>query len=192
MEVRWLGGSTVRLSGQRSRVHMDGPAAEPAERGRGLLTVSRGGGQNSGRRPDGSFLLSSPGEYEVDEVFVVGIANSSEEMETLFNVNIEGVNVLHAGSAATKPSQTQVDELGAVDLLVLPLGSIPTAAAQAWVSLLQPAIVIPLADGADAADRLRRFLDAVGASASEPREALQVQAGSLPEETQVVVLSPSA
>lgn len=216
MELRWLGGSAVRLGGQRSRVYMEGPAAAIPAPGRGLMTVSRLDGADTGRRPDGSFLLLSPGEYEVDEVFVIGIATGAEELvtpvrqaqspshegaagarrasiaETLFNVNLEGVNVLHAGSAASKPSQAQVDELGAVDVLVLPLGAVTTAAAQAWISLLQPAIVVPLADGDDGADRLRRFLDAVGASASEPREALQVQAGNLPEDTLVVVLSTSA
>ncbi len=193
MELKWLGGRAVRLSGQRGRVIMDGPVEQLPQRERGLLTVSRATGLTTGRGPDGNFILASPGEYEVDEVFAIGIASGGvDQPETLFNVNIEGVNVLHAGAAAHRPSQIQVDELGAVDVLVLPLDGITASTAQEWMGLLQPAIVVPLADGADAAERLRRFLDAVGASATEPRAQLLVQAGNLPEDTQVVVLDATA
>jgi len=193
MELRWLGGRSVRLSGQKARVLMDPnpPVGSAGAESAGLVTYSLAAPERCGRRPDGSFVIAGAGEYEVDEIFVIGVTGGAADgSNTLYNVNIDGVNVVHPGAAAQRLSQAQVEELGAVDVLVLPLGDAGQGGPKAadWIAQLQPAIVVPLSSGDDPAGQLQRFLSGIGASAGETRDALQVQAGSLPEDMQAVML----
>ena len=195
MELRWMGGRSVRLSGQTAKVLMDPTTAPVGREAGGLVTYSQAAQSASGGRRDGPFVIAGPGEYEVDEVFVVGVTGGvADGSNTLYNVSIDGLNVVHPGAAAQKLSQAQVEELGAVDVLVLPLGDASHGGLKAvdWIALLQPAIVVPLTSGDDPAGQLQRFLNAIGAPAGEARDVLQVQSGNLPEDASVVVLRPSA
>lgn len=193
MELRWMGGRTVRLSSQRAKVLMDPqlPVGSAGLESAGLVTYSHAAPELCGRRPDGAFVIAGAGEYEVDEVFVIGVSGGAADgSNTLYNVNIDGVNVVHPGAAAQRLSQAQVEELGAVDVLVLPLCDASQGGIKAmdWIAQLQPAIVVPLSSGDDSAGQLQRFLGGIGATAGEARESLQVQAGSLPEDMQAVIL----
>lgn len=193
MELRWMGGRTVRLSSQRAKVLMDPqlPVGSAGLESAGLVTYSHAAPELGGRRPDGAFVIAGAGEYEVDEVFVIGVSGGAADgSNTLYNVNIDGVNVVHPGAAAQRLSQAQVEELGAVDVLVLPLGDASQGGIKAmdWIAQLQPAIVVPLSSGDDPAGQLQRFLGGIGATAGEARDSLQVQAGSLPEDMQAVIL----
>jgi L-ascorbate metabolism protein UlaG (beta-lactamase superfamily) len=195
MELRWMGDRTVRLSGQSSKVLMEPHGSTGTQKPGGLVTYSHAASSTTGGQPDGIFVIAGPGEYEVDGVFVIGVAGGvADGSNTLYNVNIDGVNIVHPGMASQKLNQAQVEELGAVDVLVLPLGNIGPGAARAadWIAQLQPSIVVPLSSGSDPAGQLQRFLDAIGAAGGDARDLLQVQGNSLPEETQVVVLRPGA
>ena len=195
MELRWMGGRTVRLSGQDAKALLEPQGTAASHPAGGLLTYSLAAPSTTGGPPGGPFVIAGPGEYEVDGVFVVGVAGGcADGSNTLYNVNIDGVNVVHPGTASQKLNQAQVEELGAVDVLVLPLGNATHGGPRAtdWIALLQPSIVIPLSSGDDPNGQLQRFLDAIGATPGEARDMLQVQGHNLPEDTQVGVLRPSA
>ena len=95
------------------------------------------------------------------------------------------------------PSQTQIEALEEVNILLLPVGggnSLNAAQASELVSMLEPNIVIPMhyqmpglkldLDGVD------RFLKEMGVT--EPREeaSLKITASGLPQETETVLLKP--
>jgi L-ascorbate metabolism protein UlaG (beta-lactamase superfamily) len=152
-------------------------------------------------------VVDSPGEYEIRSVFVTGIAtyptrrpgdDRPPERNLIFVFEFDGLSVCHLGDLAQVPTQTQVEALSKVDILMVPVGSAASSlnAAQAAeiVSLIEPSIVIPMHFQTDAValkmDRVDKFLKEMGVGRVEPVDGLRVTEASLPQETQVVVLNP--
>jgi len=66
---------------------------------------------------------------------------------TIFRISAEGLSLVHLGDLGHILSAEQVQEIGAVDILLLPVGgkfTIDAGEAVQIVSLLQPKIVIPM------------------------------------------------
>jgi L-ascorbate metabolism protein UlaG (beta-lactamase superfamily) len=113
----------------------------------------------------------------------------------IFAVEMDGVHVCHLGDLGHLLTEEELAELGPIDVLLVPAGgnfTISPAEAAEVVAQISPKIVIPMhfaTDGASA-DLLgpERFLHelAVGEPIRQPKAV--VQASSLPEETQVVLL----
>ena len=95
------------------------------------------------------------------------------------------------------PSQSQVEALGEVNILLLPVGggnSLGAGQAAELVSLIEPNIVIPMHFKTEGLklelEGVERFLQEIGISDIAPLPSLRVTNGSLPEETQIVLLTP--
>jgi L-ascorbate metabolism protein UlaG (beta-lactamase superfamily) len=147
-------------------------------------------------------IIAGPGEYEVGGVFITGIRMRAKEAadkasNTLYVIDYEGVSVAHLGDLSEVPSQAQIEDLGTVDIALVPVGGgkalNPSQAAEV-ISLIEPSIVIPMHYRTyDEGLKLRTisgFLKEMGISKPEPMDSLKVTKGSLTEETQVVVLNP--
>jgi len=66
---------------------------------------------------------------------------------TVFNMQIDGMNVVHLGDLGHKLSPGDVDKIGNVDVLLVPVGgyfTIDAAAADEVIALLKPKVVIPM------------------------------------------------
>ena len=101
------------------------------------------------------------------------------------------------------PTQAEIEELnlGEVDILMVPIGGgstlDPTRAVEV-IGLFDPKIVIPMhyrhlglaPELAASLESIEKFLKEFGATAPEPQEMLKVSKSGLPEETQVVILTP--
>jgi len=158
-------------------------------------------------------VLQCAGEYEVGGVFITAVptyhdaAEGQERGQNLaFLYDFEGLTVCHLGDLGHVLNQAQAEQLDGVNVLLIPVGGGETlSAAQAadTVSLIEPNIVIPMHYALDGLARdlapVSRFLRAMGVSKApsqghspgvEPIESLRVRAGSLPEDTQVVLLEP--
>ena len=150
-------------------------------------------------------VIDGPGEYEMDGVFITGVsmrpdkkktadvaANSAAPINkcTVYSFNYDGLNVVHLGSLAFVPSQTQIDALETVHVLIVPIGGgdylNPSQAAEV-VSLIEPNIVIPMQYDAGQ-DVVGKFLKGMGLSEAKAQDSLKVTRGTLPEDTQVVLL----
>ena len=106
------------------------------------------------------------------------------------------MTVCHLGELAQVPSQTQVEALSDVDVLLVPIGggnSLNATQAAEVISLIEPYIVIPMHYKAEAIslklDKVDKFLKEMGSPRVESIDLLKVTKSSLPQETQVVVLS---
>jgi L-ascorbate metabolism protein UlaG (beta-lactamase superfamily) len=82
-------------------------------------------------------------------------------------------------------------------VLLVPVGggsSLNAAQAAEVISLIEPYIVIPMHYKTSAIslklDKVDKFLKEMGTPRIEPVDVLKVTKGSLPQETQVVVLTP--
>ncbi|MCD6288887.1 MAG: MBL fold metallo-hydrolase [Anaerolineae bacterium] len=146
--------------------------------------------------------LTGPGEYEVHGVFITGIPtrharkrNQPGERNTVFLFDLGGLSVCHLGDLGHLLSEEQVEAIGEVSVLLIPVGggrTLDASRAAEVVSQIEPRIVIPMHYQTPTCsrqlDKLDKFLRAMGVSSAEPQPSLTVTATNLPDETQVVVL----
>lgn len=216
MEVTWYGHSCFRLRDRDATVVTD-----PFDKTLGyelprvradILTVSHNHPHHSyAKAVKGEFkVIDGPGEYEIKSVFITGIAtypsrrkrtgqndgDKGDERNVIFVFEFDGLTVCHLGDLAQVPTQTQVEALSNVDVLLVPVGgstSLNAAQAAEIISLIEPYIVIPMHYKTSAIslklDAVQKFLKEMGTPRIEPMDVLKVTRSSLPQETQVVVLN---
>jgi L-ascorbate metabolism protein UlaG (beta-lactamase superfamily) len=150
-------------------------------------------------------VITGPGEYEIGGVFITGIRleprdakKNGAKASTLYVFDFDGLAVAHLGDLAYVPTQAQIEDLGAVDIVLVPVGgggALGASEAAEVVSLIEPSIVVPMHFKSGKEETklapVARFLSEMGISKAEPVPALKVVKSSLSEETQVVVLAPA-
>jgi L-ascorbate metabolism protein UlaG (beta-lactamase superfamily) len=217
MEITWFGHSCFRLRDRDATVVTD-----PFDKSLGyelprvradIVTASHNHPHHSFHAAvKGEFkVIDGPGEYEIKSVFITGIAtypsrrrrkdssngDGDDERNVIFVFEFDGLTVCHLGDLANVPTQTQVEALSNVDVLMVPVGggtSLNAAQAAEIISLIEPYIVIPMHFKTGAIslklNTVDKFLKEMGAPRIEPIDVLKVTKSSLPQETQVVVLNP--
>ncbi len=211
MEITWYGQTCFRLSERGMAAVVTDPYPPEAgfefPRSRAhIVTVSRDDPEyryTKGVR--GPFkLLDGPGEYEIGGVFVTGIATFADGKKgavrganTIFAFDFDGLTVCHLGHIGHVPTQSQVERLGTVNVLLVPVGgggSLTPARASEAISLFEPNIVIPMyykIKGLKAKlGTLNRFLREMGVEKIESEELLKISKSDPSEGTRVVVLDP--
>jgi L-ascorbate metabolism protein UlaG (beta-lactamase superfamily) len=219
-DIQYLGHSCFRLRGREGTVICD-----PFDRSTGLdigrptahiVTVSHSHADHNnvaGVRPlrDKLFVIDGPGEYEVSGVLITGIRTAHDKQKggehgfnTVFVIHLDDIAFCHLGDLGHELSHAQLDEIGNVDVLFVPVGggeTIGPAEAPGVISQIEPRIVIPMHYAAPQLSfeyelqELEKFLHEVGKKDIEPEEKLSLTASSLPpegEETRVVVLKTSS
>lgn len=159
----------------------------------------------SSSRRERPFIIDKPGEYEVGGVSVFGIstfhdANGGVErgQNFVFTTLIDGVRVCHLGDLGHDLTPDQIDAIGPVDVLLVPVGGVfsldPVGAVKA-IRAIEPGIAIPMHYKTPKHDdkvfgdlkTLQDFLMEYGVSPT-PVPKLDVTAGRVSEETEIVVL----
>lgn len=151
------------------------------------------------------FIISGPGEYEVKEVLIFGLASfhdssrgSARGKNTIYLIEAEGMRLCHLGDLGHKLDAEQLEEINGVDVLFLPVGGVYTldpAEASAVVSQIEPKIVIPMhfqVKGLNPAvygklATAEDFLKEMGEKA-EILSKLVINREKLPEERQIIIL----
>jgi L-ascorbate metabolism protein UlaG (beta-lactamase superfamily) len=149
-----------------------------------------------------SHAITGPGEFEIGSVFITGVqmdgqGKKAEEKprNTLYVFDYMGITVAHLGDMRSVPPQNEIESLGTVHIVLVPVGGgsgLNAAKAAEIVSLLEPNIVIPMHYSTPATkvplDRLDKFLKEMGVHEVETVPSLKVTKTSLPDETKLVVL----
>ncbi len=210
MEITWYGHSCFRLTERSMATVVTDPydhsaIGYEALKLRGdIVTISHDApGHNFESVVKGRIhTLTGPGEYEIGGVFITGVQTNgrgkrgtNEPRNTLYVFDYNGVTVAHLGDIKRVPSQTEIEALGTVNVMLVPVGGgggLNAAKAAEVVSLLEPGIVIPM-HYATTSSRIKlaplnRFLKEMGLSEAEPTETLKVSRTTVPDETRVVVL----
>lgn len=206
MEITWYGLSCFRLT-ERGKASI---VTDPYGTGFGLpkrklradvVSISHDAkGHNNLEAVRGSpHLIDSPGEYEIGGVFITGVAMGDRDESGRRNVfylfDYDGVTIAHLGDLNEVPSQSDVEDLAAVDVALVPVGggeALTPAQAAEVISLIEPSIVVPMHFKTKGLKmdlgEVGPFLSEMGISDAEPEESLKVTKSSLSDETQVVVL----
>jgi L-ascorbate metabolism protein UlaG (beta-lactamase superfamily) len=143
-------------------------------------------------------VIRGPGEYEIGGVFVTGVALHDVEtgrQNVAYLFDYDGLTVLHLGDLSYVPAQSQMESLGQVSVLLIPVGdgkSLNAAQAAEVVALLDPYFVVPMHYGMDGLvmelDPDDKFLKTMGVSKAQESDTLKVTASDQPEQPQIVVL----
>lgn len=151
-----------------------------------------------------AFVVSGPGEYEVQGVFIKGVASKTlygggEAINTIYSVNLEGINICFLGSLVdTELSREAKESLDGIDILFVPVGGEGVLDASLAYKLsvsLEPSIIIPMhfsSGGFQVGEKeaLKKFLKEAGAESVKPVEKLTIKKKDLEgKEAEVVVLS---
>jgi len=207
MELTWYGLSCFRITERGYASLVTDPYRSglglPAIKLRGdVVTISHDAkGHNNVKAVSGrSHALTGPGEYEIGGVFITGIATVYEARTTeniLFMFDYDGLTVAHLGDMSKVPTQTQIEALEQVSVLLVPVGggnSLNAAQAAELVSMLEPKIVIPMHYQIPKLKlelkEVDRFLKEMGGVGPDYLPSLKISSSRLPEETQVVLLKP--
>jgi L-ascorbate metabolism protein UlaG (beta-lactamase superfamily) len=147
-------------------------------------------------------VIAGPGEFEIGGVFITGVqtnrkskSSKNEMRNTLYVIDYDGITVAHLGDLQRVPSQTEIETLGGVNVVLVPVGggkSLNASKAAEIVSLLDPGIVIPMHYHVPESNLklapLNRFLKEMGVGKVEPIPSLKITRTSVPSEARVVVL----
>ncbi len=208
MDISWLGHSCFRIRGSHAIVITDpySPSlgyslGKPTAR---IVTVSH-------QHPGHSYvqgiggeprLVTRPGEYEISGVLIIGIATFHDAdrggkrgKNTIYLMEIDEVVVCHLGDLGHVLTAEQVEEIGNVDVLLLPVGGVSTInapMAAEVVRQLEPKAVVPMHYKTSALswelEPVEKFLKEIGVKQVEPQPKLSLTKSSLPVSTQVFLL----
>jgi L-ascorbate metabolism protein UlaG (beta-lactamase superfamily) len=208
MDIIWLGHSCFRIKGSRATIVTD-PYSKDLGYSLGkpnarIVTISHEHpghcyAEGVGGQPR---VVRRPGEYEISDVLIIGIATFHDKeggkkrgKNTVYLMEIDEVAVCHLGDLGHVLTNEQIEDIGNVDVLLLPVGGVSTInapLAAEVVRQLEPKVVIPMHYKTPALkwelEPVDRFLKEIGAKQVSSQPKLSVSKSNLPPNIQVCLL----
>lgn len=165
-------------------------------------------GIDGGARREHPFIIDTPGEYEIFDISIFGFSSYHDSEKGAMRgknmisvIHIDGISVVHLGDLGHELSDREIERLGNVDVLLIPVGGHFTIDAKLAVKLIgtiEPSIVVPMHYKTDQHAALfaplagvSAFLKEMGKEGVEAKEKLTVSASALPDEMEIMVLKNS-
>ncbi len=99
-------------------------------------------------------FVRKPGKSEIKGIQITGIevfhdksGGKERGKDIIFNMKIDGMNVVHMGDVGHVISKAEAEKIGNVDILLIPVGgyfTIDARDAEEMINLLKPKVVIPM------------------------------------------------
>lgn len=210
-ELEYKGGNGVTLASKRASIVVDprlslvGLKDIKTKDEVELATESRFRVENSEAR----IIIDSPGEYEVGDFTIRGIAAErhidtpdQEKLSTIYRIECGDVRLVIVGNVAPGLTDEQLETIGVVDVLVLPVGgngyTLDATSAAGIVRSVEPKVVVPV-HYADAKlsyevpqDALDVFVSELGAPVEQVSKLKIKSAVTLPQTLTVIEVTRSA
>jgi len=161
-----------------------------------------GGGKDFSYGEKEPFVISGPGEYESNGLFIKGVAGESKydlpagadkRINTIYSLQVDGINILYLGSQSGPMPAGLSDIVDEIDVLFIPVGGKGTYDAKEAGKIvlnLEPKIVIPMGYNNVKDPELAAFLKEAGGSEA-PVDKLTIKRKDLEGKDQdVMVLIP--
>ena len=105
--------------------------------------------------PEARIVIEGPGEYEVGDFTITGIAatrhidtSDQEQLSTVYRIEVGDIKAAVLGNIDPKLSEDQLEGIGMVDILVIPVGgggyTLDATSAAAIVRSIEPKVVVPV------------------------------------------------
>src|SRR3990172_1056499 len=208
MEINWLGHSCFRIKGAHTTVITD-PYSPNSGYSLGkqtarIITVSH-------QHPEHSFVsgiggeprqVKGPGEYEIGGVMIIGMPTfhdgekgKTKGKNTVYLIRIDDISICHLGDLGHVLTAEQAEELGDIDVLLIPVGGVSTinaSRAAEVVRQLEPKIVIPMHYKTPALKRdlepVEKFLTEMGTKNITTQPKVSITRANMPLTMQVCLL----
>jgi len=208
MDMQFYGANCVVLSNKQTRVVIDDTLAAL-----GGKSVAKEGdiclftGAHAETPTNAKLVIDMPGEYEVSNVSIFGLQTRAHMDEdgkkgaVMYKITWGDTRILVTGHAFPKLSDDQLEAIGIVDVMFVPVGgngfTLDATGALQLIKAVEPKIVVPThyADkNLDFEVPQAELEDALKGLAMEPKERvskLQFKPGETSDTTQLVVLETS-
>lgn len=206
MEIQFYGANCIRLTTKKASIVVDDNLSEL-----GLKSVVKPSdivlytSDQKGRSGlPNSVVIDSPGEYEVSDTSMQGVAarahmdEEKQKSATMFKVIGDDIRVVVTGHVYPELSDEQLEALGTVDVLIIPVGgngyTLDGIGALKLIKKIEPKIIIPthFADGNVKYPVPQQPLEeALKGLAMEPKETvpkLKVKPGEMGDTAQLIIL----
>lgn len=163
--------------------------------------IIQSGNYDAEKIPEDSFLIDSPGEYEIKGVYVRGLKSYHDSsfgkkygLNTVYVLRLENMNLCFLGDFGEKELRSELKEgIGKIDILFMPITGenvLDAEEARNIINQIEPAIAIPAHYAEDKkGDVLKKFLGEMGQKDIKPAEKLSIKKKDIKENgTEVVVL----
>lgn len=158
---------------------------------------------------DSRMIFRGPGEYEIGDAGMYGFATQrhldSEDQgrqSTSYRITVGGVKILLLANVAPKLSEDQLEDIGVVDVVIVPVGgggyTLDATSATAIIRQLDPKAVVPVHYAESGLnyevpqDDLDTFVKEVGAPIIEAGPKWKIRnANALPEQLSIIKVARS-
>lgn len=202
MDIQFYGANCISVSYKGARIVVDDNLADLGAKGitkpDDVALYTGPHGLSTGR-----LTFDAPGEYEVSDISVVGIAARAHVDEsglnaTMFKLVCGDHSVLITGHVYPELNEKQLESIGMVDIMLVPVGgngyTVDPVGAIKLIKEVEPKLVIPT-HYADKAlnyqvpqQDLSNALKELGMEPKDTVSKLKVKAGDMPDLTQLIVL----
>jgi len=197
MHIYWYGQTSVKIQDNGTTIVID-PYKEvniksPRMAADVLLLTSDKLKAAASSISGDKFVVSSPGEYEAEGIFINGVSSNGNG-ETFYYMDVNGITVGHLGNTTkAQLSGKQLEMFENVDILFIPVGEDAKAAAK-LVNQIEPKIVIPIfykiPKIKTKLDTLENFKKQIGVK-EETVDKLVIKKKDIPqEEMRMIILKP--
>lgn len=152
-------------------------------------------------------VFDGPGEYEVSDISIIGIPAKSHlestevKKNTMFKIVVDGQSILVAGHIYPELSDVQLERIGLIDVLIVPVGgngyTLDPVGALKLIKSIEPKIIIPT-HYADKTlnypvpqQELDNALKEIGMEPKEQIAKLRLKPAEISDVTQLIVLEKS-
>jgi len=209
VEITYLGRSCFKIRGKQATVVTDPYGSEISsvlgKAAAGIVTVSHDHQNHSATGDiEGNYrLINRPGEYEVAGTLVIGLPTFHDNEKgakrgknTVFVMEMDELSLCHLGDLGHPLTDAHIEEIGRVDVLMIPVGGISTigaASAAALVRQMDPRIVLPMHyrtqdPSCRDLDPVHNFLHEMGVHEATPQPKLNITKSNMPLLMQVTLL----
>lgn len=218
MEIRWFGQSFFEITADTdvkkgvkfyidpydASIGLNPPSGIVADFA--MISHKHADHSNTKVFSDPGIIIDTSGEYSVTGVDIKGIltyhdtkAGSEQGVNIVYLLESEGIRIAHLGDLGHLLSDSQIQEIDGVDILMIPVGgqhSLSGKDAVRTIKQIEPKVVIPMhykVPGIKVElNDLDSFCKEMGICATEPLPKLSVKKANLEgKEMEVVVLKPS-
>ncbi|MFH1037003.1 MAG: MBL fold metallo-hydrolase [Patescibacteria group bacterium] len=217
MQIIWKGQSCFQIATQKLKNNQVNIIIDPYGEEIGLKPSSQAADivlvthchpdHNNVKSVSGTpFVIEGPGEYEVKDVYIQGIPAWHDDSQgkergvnTIYTLDAEDLRVCHLGDLGQKElTNEQLDKIGEVDILMIPVGGIATISAKDAVKIMgqiEPKITIPMHYQIPKLkvklEGVEGFLKNLGIKSVNPEPKLSIKKKDIsPEEAKIIVLKP--
>lgn len=154
MDIQFYGANCLSLGNRQVRIVIDDNLANL-----GKKSITKDGdialftGPHGAPEAQVKIVIDSPGEYEVSEVSIYGIAlrghmeESDKRDMTAYKIIVDDVRYMVLGHVYPELSERQLEQIGTVDVLFVPVGgngfTLDPVGALKLIKKIEPKVIVP-------------------------------------------------